>query len=155
MKFGQLIGCYMRNIFLEKSYTKCGGWTSPRSFSEKLKLNILWINSLSFYTVCFYCMQSWGPSKYMKTNLKTTCFYLILSFFLHNLKKKIFLLLHSIKLTKFHCLVAFTSWDVGQDLYCNCLLTRLWRHKFSSQPYLSNQVFFPAWPKRHVKNLNT
>ena len=88
MKFGQLIGCYMRNIFLEKSYTKCGGWTSPRSFSEKLKLNILWINSLSFYTVCFYCMQSWGPSKYMKTNLKTTCFYLILSFFLHNLKKK-------------------------------------------------------------------
>ena len=29
MKFGQLIECNMRNIFLEKSYTKCGGETSP------------------------------------------------------------------------------------------------------------------------------
>ena len=27
MKFGQLTECYMRNIFLEKSYTKCGGET--------------------------------------------------------------------------------------------------------------------------------
>ena len=30
MKFGQLIECRMRNIFLEKSYTKRGGKTSPR-----------------------------------------------------------------------------------------------------------------------------
>ena len=29
MKFGQLIECKIRNIFLEKSYTKCGGETSP------------------------------------------------------------------------------------------------------------------------------
>ena len=40
LKFGQLIECNMRNIFLEKSYTKCGGETSPRPFSEKLKLSI-------------------------------------------------------------------------------------------------------------------
>ena len=40
MKFGHLIECNMRNIFLEKSYTKCGGETSPRPFSEKLKLSI-------------------------------------------------------------------------------------------------------------------
>ena len=40
MKFGQLIECYMRNIFLEKSYTKCGGESSPRPFSEKLKWSI-------------------------------------------------------------------------------------------------------------------
>ena len=40
MKFGQLIECNMRNVFLEKSYTKCGGETSPRPFSEKLKLSI-------------------------------------------------------------------------------------------------------------------
>ena len=38
-KFGQLIECNMRNIFLEKSYRKCGGETSPRPFSEKLKLS--------------------------------------------------------------------------------------------------------------------
>ena len=40
MKFSQLIECNVRNIFLEKSYTKCGGETSPRPFSEKLKLSI-------------------------------------------------------------------------------------------------------------------
>ena len=33
MKFGQLIECSMRNIFLEKSYTKRGGKTSPRPSS--------------------------------------------------------------------------------------------------------------------------
>ena len=32
MKFGQFIEYNMRHIFLEKSYTKCGGETSPRSF---------------------------------------------------------------------------------------------------------------------------
>ena len=30
----------MINIFLEKLYTKCGEETSPRPFSEKLKLSI-------------------------------------------------------------------------------------------------------------------
>ena len=38
MKFGQLREYNIRNIFLGKSYTKCGGETSPRPFSEKLKL---------------------------------------------------------------------------------------------------------------------
>ena len=40
MKFSQLIECNLRNIFLGKSCTKCGGETSPRLFSEKLKLDI-------------------------------------------------------------------------------------------------------------------
>ena len=40
MKFGQLIGYNMRNIFLEKSYTKCDGETSLRPFSEKLKFSM-------------------------------------------------------------------------------------------------------------------
>ena len=35
MKFGQLIECIMIIIFLEKSYTKSDGETSPRSFSQK------------------------------------------------------------------------------------------------------------------------
>ena len=38
MKIGPLIE--MRNIFLEKSYKKCGGETSPRPFSGKLKSSI-------------------------------------------------------------------------------------------------------------------
>ena len=40
MKFGQLIVYNMIIIFIEKWYTKCGGETSPRPFSEKLKLSI-------------------------------------------------------------------------------------------------------------------
>ena len=40
IKFGQLIGCNIRNSFLEKSYIKCGGETCPRPFSEKIKLSI-------------------------------------------------------------------------------------------------------------------
>ena len=40
MKFCQLIECNMRNIFVEKPCTKCGGEASPRPLSEKLKLSI-------------------------------------------------------------------------------------------------------------------
>ena len=55
MEFGQIMECNMRNIFLEKSYTKCGVATSPRPFSEKLKLVV---------------------SKYTETMPQVTCFYL-------------------------------------------------------------------------------
>ena len=67
MKFGQLVECNMTNIFLEKSYTKHGGETSPRPFSGKWKLSISL--NLQFYTVCFYCKASWGLSKYIETKL--------------------------------------------------------------------------------------
>ena len=40
IKFGQVIECNMRNIFLDKIYTKFDGETSPRPFSEKLKLSV-------------------------------------------------------------------------------------------------------------------
>ena len=40
MEFGRLIECNIRNIFFEKSYTKCDGETSPRPFSEKSKLSV-------------------------------------------------------------------------------------------------------------------
>ena len=39
MKFVQLIGYNMSNNFLEKSYTKCCGETSPRPFCENSKLS--------------------------------------------------------------------------------------------------------------------
>ena len=58
VKFVQLIEYNMRNIFLEKPYTKCSREAISRPFSKKLKLSISLINSLKFYTVCFHCMQS-------------------------------------------------------------------------------------------------
>ena len=39
-KFGPLIEYNMRNIFVEKLYTKCAGETIPRHLSKKSKLNI-------------------------------------------------------------------------------------------------------------------
>ena len=38
IKFGQLIEYNMRNIFLEKSYTKCGGEANPRLLHKKIKI---------------------------------------------------------------------------------------------------------------------
>ena len=57
MKFSQLTEYNMKNIFLEKSYTRFGGETISRFCSKTLKLN-LWINSLEVYIFCFYCMPS-------------------------------------------------------------------------------------------------
>ena len=113
VKFGHLIECNMRNVFLEKSYAKCDCKSFPRSISEQLKLSI----SLDYwYTVCFYCMPSWRLLKHIETILQTTFFYLILSFFKktwsvlggvsvphfpHNFWRKIFLLLYSVNWPSF------------------------------------------------------
>ena len=40
MKFGQFAEYNVRNIFLEKSYTKCGGETSPRPFFKKTIISL-------------------------------------------------------------------------------------------------------------------
>ena len=52
MKFGQLTGYNMRNIFIEKSYIKCGRETSPSPFSKKSKLSI----SLDQYSKGLYIL---------------------------------------------------------------------------------------------------
>ena len=38
MKIGQLKDCNINNVFLEKSYTKCGRETIPRLFSKNIKI---------------------------------------------------------------------------------------------------------------------
>ena len=40
MKFGELTEYNLRNIFLEKLFTKCSGGTISRPFSKKSKLSI-------------------------------------------------------------------------------------------------------------------
>ena len=40
MKFGQLIEYNMADIFMEKSYTECGGKAVPKLSSKKSKLSI-------------------------------------------------------------------------------------------------------------------
>ena len=62
-KFGQLIEYNMRNIFLEKSYTKFDGETNPRPFSKQSKCSILVDQQSDFYTLCFYCMSKSKTTK--------------------------------------------------------------------------------------------
>ena len=50
--------------------------------------------------------------------------------------------------TKFHFLNAFTSWDIGQYVYCSYLF-----HKFRNQSYLSNQTVFINDQKVKTKTL--
>ena len=110
MKFGQLIDYNMRNIFLEKSYTKYGGKTSPRSFSEKLKLCI----SLDQYSNVLYSLfllhaklraieMYWNKAadhfplphlKLFKTKKKNknSLELVSLHYFLHNFRRKFFLI---------------------------------------------------------------
>ena len=52
MKFGQLTEYNMRNIFLEKPYTKSGRETIPRPFSRKSKLT----KSLDQYSKVLYIL---------------------------------------------------------------------------------------------------
>ena len=106
-----------RITFIERSYTKCGGETSPRSFSEKIRLSISLINRLKSYAVCFCCMPSWRLLKYIDIKMQTTCLYLVLIilflkkrglellsllYFLHDFWREIFLLIYSINWPSFN-----------------------------------------------------
>ena len=145
MKFGQLIEYNLTNIFLERSYTKCGGEIIPRPFFKKSKLSLR-MNIIKFYIFCFYCLPSWGLSKVIETKLHITCIYLKQSFLKNKkrsgtgtrasfsvwfLKKNISLVMF-FYLTKFQCVVAC----------CNSLLTRLWRNKFWINLIFLNKPFF-------------
>ena len=144
MKYGQLIEFNMRNIFLENHTQNMVEKLFPDPFVKNQNRGYLWINSLKFNTVCFQCMPSSGLPKYFQAKLQTTCFYLIQRFskkqkglelaslphFLLGFWKKNISLVIFYYLTKFHCLFGFTSWDIGQYMYCNCLLTRFWRNQF-------------------------
>ena len=78
MKFGQVIENNIRNIFLEKPYTKYGGKASSRPFYKKSKLRIFldqYTELLNCYKVCFIACPSRGLAKYMNIKVLTTCFY--------------------------------------------------------------------------------
>ena len=53
----------MRNISLEKSYTKCGGETIPRPFSKKSKLSIFLDRQLEILQICYYFMSKSRSTK--------------------------------------------------------------------------------------------
>ena len=124
----------------------------PSPFLKNQNWAYLWINILKFYIFCFNCLSSWDYRKWLKLSCRPFAFTsykaflknkkrsgtsLPASFSAWVLKKNIFVVIFHY-LTKFQCLVVFTSWNIGQYVYCNRLLTRLWRQKFWYEPYLPN-----------------
>ena len=77
MKFGQLINITWGIFFFKKHTQIVLEILFPGPFLQNQNLAYLWTNSLKLHTVCFYCMPSWGLSKYIETKLQSTCFYLI------------------------------------------------------------------------------
>ena len=68
----------MRNIFLEKSYSKYGGETIPRLFSKKRKLSIsLDQQSKLLYSLFLLCVQAEGYRNILKLSCRPLVCYLI------------------------------------------------------------------------------
>ena len=77
---------------------------------------------LILFSLWFFVATFWSYIKIFQKRVSTTfCVW----FFKKNVSHVTFY-----QLTKIFCPVAFTSWDIGQYVYYNCLLTRLWHHKF-------------------------
>ena len=83
-KFGLLTEYNVRDIFLEKSYTKCGGKTILGPSLKIKKWTCLWINSLKFYTVCFIVYQVQGHVKTLKLGFRPLAFTSYKAFFKNN-----------------------------------------------------------------------
>ena len=58
MKFGQLIDYNMRNIFLKNHTQNVVEKLFLDPFPKNQNQAYFWINSLKFYTACFYYMLS-------------------------------------------------------------------------------------------------
>ena len=78
----------MRNTILEKSYKKCGGEAFPRPFYKKSKLIISLDQRSEILYSFFIVYSSQTRPKYVKPEVLTTCFYLILKLFLKNKRSR-------------------------------------------------------------------
>ena len=131
----------MKNIFLEKSFTKCGGETRLRTFFKILKLSIsLDQQSEDSYSLFSFFVQVEDYQNILKLCPKPLTFTWYKAFwktkanleqvslphFLHDFWNKIFTLYWQ---TKFHCLTAFICTGIRQYVSCNCLRSSLRRHK--------------------------
>ena len=74
MAFDKLIEFNLRNVFLEKSYAKCGLETCLEPFLKNKKWGYLWISSLKFNTNSFHCMFKWGIPQHAEAKV-TSWFY--------------------------------------------------------------------------------
>ena len=125
MKFGQLIEFNRRNIFLQKSGRKWGRETSSRPLFMTLKQKVCSLVSITSIVLNL---------AYNKNKLYENLEYWsrdILNFdFLENGLEIVFPPHSVYGFSGNKLFIAFTSWDIGQYVYCNCLFPRLRRYKF-------------------------
>ena len=118
-----------------------GNWSADWFHYISIALKLTY-NRLLIQRYAQFWFFRWGSGNSFAT---TICIY----FFNKNVSHLILF-----ELIKFHCLVALTSWDIGQSAYCNCLLTTLWRHKFQNFKKSIQSSRFYTWPKSQDKNMN-
>ena len=142
MNFGQLIQYNLTNIFLEKSYTKCGGESIPRPIIKKSKLSIPLDQCSKVIYFVFIVWQVKAYRNWLKLSCRPPVYTSNKTFFKKKrsesslpasymiLKKNISLVIF-FYVTKFQCLVSLTCEILGNcNVYYNFLLTGLWRNKF-------------------------
>ena len=114
----------MWNIFLGKAYIKCVGKLVPDPFLKYRNWTYIWINSLKFYTACFYYIFKWMSFEtywhygadhlalpHIKLFQKSYGTSLPASFSAWFLKKNVCDVIFY-QLIKFHSLTVFISWDI-------------------------------------------
>ena len=139
MKFSQLMEHRNNNVILQKSWRKWGRETNSRPLLI-LQKTFTWDKRLSILVLTYFG-GPWFGHRIKFVTFQTVdpevCSILIFriasgnsfstTFCVWFFKKKMFLVLYSINWA--NCLIAFTSWDIGQYVYCDYLIIRLWRHK--------------------------
>ena len=70
MKFGQLVDMTWEIIFLKSDAKNVVEKLFPGLMLESQDWVYIWINSLKFDTVCFYCVLSWGYLNILKLTCK-------------------------------------------------------------------------------------
>ena len=148
IKVGSLMKYRMRKTFLEKSCTKRWGELVPDPFPKNQKWAYFWINSLKFYTVCFYFISKSRTTKIYRAEIADRKLLLHIKLFLTNKKRfetsfpapfsawfwKINFshLLFSNQIWLPYCLYFLRYWERILEKYvpCNYLYPSLWRHKF-------------------------
>ena len=128
MKFGQLIE-YVMNIFLEISYTKCGGEGKSRPIYVKSKLSL----SLDQQSEILYSLFLSGVQvEVYQTLIKLRCWTIASTSYntFWRAKKKSLELFSLPHILHASFLNAFISLNIGEYVYCNCLFPRLCSHKF-------------------------
>ena len=115
----------------------------PDPFLKNQNWAYLWINRVKFYTVLYFisCQDLVsGSGSSLPASLSA-------SFLRRMISLVIFYYL-----TKFNYLVVFPSWDIGQYVFGNCLLTRLWSHNVETKLIFQIKPFFLHDQKFKTKN---